>query len=206
LNKDLELNKAKQYIRDLTGGSLLIEESRLVAETLLQALSEPEWNRLFIEENILKKKSQHTAIRYARAIRRRLEPLGKAFIEAVIHEPESSYKQLLMLSLMIHTPVLPDFMQHVVAETKRIYRSNLTPDAWESFLLDRSRILPGLNDLSESTLKKSGNNVIRALVEADYLDNNKNRRLQPVYLLPETRIWLQKLNREDLEPVMECTL
>lgn len=206
MNKDLELNKAKQYIRDLTGGSLLIEESRLVAETLLQALSEPEWNRLFIEENILKKKSQHTAIRYARAIRRRLEPLGKAFIEAVIHEPESSYKQLLMLSLMIHTPVLPDFMQHVVAETKRIYRSNLTPDAWESFLLDRSRILPGLNDLSESTLKKSGNNVIRALVEADYLDNNKNRRLQPVYLLPETRIWLQKLNREDLEPVMECTL
>lgn len=206
MNKDLELNKAKQYIRDLTGGSLLIEESRLVAETLLQALSEPEWNRLFIEENILKKKSQHTAIRYARAIRRRLEPLGKAFIEAVIHEPESSYKQLLMLSLMIHTPVLPDFMQHVVAETKRIYRSNLAPDAWASFLLDRSRILPGLNDLSESTLKKSGNNVIRALVEADYLDNNKNRRLQPVYLLPETRIWLQKLNREDLEPVMECTL
>ncbi|MDO9139059.1 MAG: DUF1819 family protein [Methylobacter sp.] len=206
MNKDLELNKAKQYIRDLTGGSLLIEESRLVAETLLQALSEPEWNRLFIEENILKKKSQHTSIRYARAIRRRLEPLGKAFIEAVIHEPESSYKQLLMLSLMIHTPVLPDFMQHVVAETKRIYRSNLAPDAWESFLLDRSRILPGLNDLSESTLKKSGNNVIRALVEADYLDNNKNRRLQPVYLLPETRIWLQKLNREDLEPVMECTL
>jgi len=206
LNSVLELNKAKHYVRDLTGGSLLLAESRLVAESLLQTLTEPEWNRLFTDENILKKNSPHTAIRYARSVRRRLEPLGAQFIEAVIHASESGYKQLLMLSLIMHTPVLPDFMQYVVAETKRIYRPNLEPDAWETFILDRSRTLPGLNDLSESTLKKSGNNVIRALVEADYLDNNKNRRLQPVYLLPETSAWLKKLNRLDLETIMECTL
>jgi hypothetical protein len=205
LNK-VELNKAKQYIRDLTGGSLLITESRVVAETLLSGLSEPEWNSLFTEENVLKKKSPHTAIRYARAIRRRIEPLGNEFINDVIHAPESYYKQLIMLALMIHTPVLPDFMQHVVAETKRIYRPNLEPDAWETFILDRSRTLPGLNDLSESTLKKSGTNIIRALVDADYLNNNKERRLQPVYVLPETRAWLKKLNRLDLENIMECTL
>ena len=205
MNK-VELNQAKQYIRDLTGGSLLIAESRVVTETLLQALPDAEWNRLFIEENILKKKSPHTAIRYARAIRRRIEPLGEAFINDVIHAPDTYYKQLIMLALMIHTPVIPDFMQHVVAETKRIYRPNLVPDAGELFLLDRSRTLPGLNDLSESTLKKSGTNVIRALVDADYLNNNKERRLQPVYVLPETRAWLKKLNRLDLENIMECTL
>ncbi|WP_262965886.1 DUF1819 family protein [Methylobacter psychrophilus] len=205
MNK-VELNRAKQYIRDLTGGSLLITESRVVAETLLSELSEPEWNRLFMEDNILKKKSPYTAIRYARAVRRRIEPLGEAFINDVIHAPDTYYKQLIMLALMIHTPVLPDFMRHVVAETKRIYRPNLEPDAWETFILDRSRTLPGLNDLSESTLKKSGTSVIRALVEADYLDNNKNRRLQPVYLLPETSAWLKKLNRLDLETIMECTL
>lgn len=205
MNK-VELDQAKQYIRDLTGGSLLVAESRVVAETLLQSLSEAEWNHLFIEENILKKKSPHTAIRYARAIRRRLEPLGEAFINDVIHAPDSYYKQLIMLALMIHTPVLPDFMQNVVAETKRVYRPTLEPDAWETFILDRSRTLPGLNNLSESTLKKSGTNIIRTLVDADYLNNNKERRLQPVYVLPETRDWLKKLNRLDLENIMECTL
>lgn len=205
MNK-VELNQAKQYIRDLTGGSLLVAESRVVAETLLQSLSDTEWNHLFIEENILKKKSPHTAIRYARAIRRRLEPLGETFINDLIHAPESYYKQLIMLALMIHTPVLPDFMQNVVAETKRVYRPNLESDAWETFILDRSRTLPGLNDLSESTLKKSGTNIIRTLVDADYLNNNKDRRLQPVYVLPETGVWLKKLNRLDLETIMECTL
>lgn len=205
MNK-VELNKAKQYIRDLTGGSLLIAESRIVAETLLLGLPDPEWNLLFIEDNILKKKSSHTAIRYARAIRRRLEPLGETFINDLIHAPESYYKQLIMLALMIHTPVLPDFMQNVVAETKRVYRPNLESDVWETFILDRSRTLPGLNDLSESTLKKSGTNIIRTLVDADYLNNNKDRRLQPVYVLPETGVWLKKLNRLDLETIMECTL
>ena len=206
MNKAIELAKAKQYVRDLTGGSLLLAESRLVAETLLQALPEKDWNRLFTDENILKKNSPHTAIRYARTIKRRLEPLGVEFIEAVLHASESAYKQLLILSLMIHTPALSDFMHYTVAETKRVYKPNLAVDAWDSFLLDRSRILPGLNDLSESTLHKSGSNIIRSLVEADYLDNNKTRRLQPVYVLPETLAWLKKFNRLELEAIMECTL
>ncbi len=206
MNKAIELAKAKQYVRDLTGGSLLLAESRLVAETLLQALPEKDWNRLFTDENILKKNSPHTAIRYARTIKRRLEPLGVEFIEAVLHASESAYKQLLILSLMIHTPALSDFMHYTVAETKRVYKPNLAVDAWDSFLLDRSRILPGLNDLSESTLHKSGSNIIRSLVEADYLDNNKTRRLQPVYVLPETLVWLKKFNRLELEAIMECTL
>ena len=206
MNSVIELTKAKHYIRDLTGGSLLLAESRTIAETLLQALPEAQWNRLFTDDNILKKNSPHTAIRYARSIRRRLEPLGPAFIEAVLHASDFGYKQLLMLSLIMHTPVLPDFMQYVVAETKRVYKPNLANDAWDVFILDRSRILPGLHELSASTLQKSGNNIIRALVEADYLDNNKSRRLQPVYILPETQVWLQRFNRVDLEAIMECTL
>ncbi len=55
MNSVIELTKAKHYIRDLTGGSLLLAESRTIAETLLQALPEAQWNRLFTDENILKK-------------------------------------------------------------------------------------------------------------------------------------------------------
>lgn len=206
MNSVIELTKAKLYVRDLTGGGLLLAETHTVAESLLQTLPEADWNHLFTDENILKKNSPHTAIRYARTIKRRLEPLGVEFIEAVLHASESGYKQLLILSLMIHTPALSDFMHYTVAETKRVYKPNLAVDAWDTFLHDRSRILPGLNDLSESTLHKSGNNIIRSLVEADYLDNNKTRRLQPVYVLPETLVWLKKFNRLELEAIMECTL
>ncbi len=201
-----ELDKAKLYIRDLVSGSLFVAESKAVAQSLLMDRSENEWVRVITQDNLLRKKSPNTAIRYARTIKRRLEPLGKSFSEAIIDATDPMYTQLLMLALLIYTPVVADFMNHVLAESKRVYKPNLTADAWNVFLLDRIRILPGLSQLSESTLQKTGTNVIRALVEAGYLDNNKSRRIQPVYLLPETKFWLQQLNREDLEPVMECTL
>jgi hypothetical protein len=201
-----ELDKAKHYIRDLVSGSLFVAESKTVAQSLLVDRSEDEWVRLITEDNVLQKKSPNTAIRYARTIKRRLEPLGKPFMQAVIKANDPLYTQLLMLALLIYTPVVADFMTHVIAETKRVYKPNLAADAWNVFLSDRSRTLPGLNELSESTLQKTGTNVIRALVEAGYLDNNKNRRLLPVYLLPETKAWLQQLSRMDLESVMECTL
>lgn len=201
-----ELDKAKNYIRDLVSGSLFVAESKIVAESLLISCTEAEWIRLFTEDNLLRKKSPNTAIRYARTIRRRFEPLGKPFIEAVIQASDPAYTQLLMLSLLIYAPVVADFMVYVVAETKRVYKPNLASDAWDVFLQDRSRTLSGLNALSESTLQKTGTNIIRALVETGYLDNNKSRRLLPVYVLPETKVWLHKLNREDLESIMECTL
>lgn len=201
-----ELSKAKHYLRDLTGGSLLLVESRRVAPTLLNMMPDSEWRQLFTEQNILQKQSKHTAIRYANSVKQRLQPLGKAFIEAVIGASDAEYRQLLLLALMIHTPVLPDFMQHVVAETKRVYKPNLASDAWDTFLEDRTRTLPGLSQLSEATLQKSGNNIIRVLVEAGYLDNNRRRRLQPVYLLPNTKHWLHQFHQDAFEPIMECTL
>jgi hypothetical protein len=206
LTNNPELTKAKHYLRDLTGGSLLLVESRLVAPTLLDERPDTQWRRLFTEQNILQKRSRHTAMRYADSVKQRLQPLGKAFIEAVIQVSDAEYRQLLLLALMIHTPVLPDFMQQVLAETRRVYKPNLASDAWDTFLEDRTRILPGLSQLSESTLQKSGNNIIRVLVEAGYLDNNRSRRLQPVYLLPGTKHWLHRLHQDAFESIMECTL
>nr|WP_308874041.1 BrxA family protein [Thiothrix subterranea] len=72
----LTLN-ANDYLGDLIGGGLLIAESRTVAATLLQHLPEADWKRLFEVENVLQKPSRHSSIRYARAIRRRLAPLGR---------------------------------------------------------------------------------------------------------------------------------
>jgi hypothetical protein len=201
-----ELYKGKYYIRDLVSGSLFVSESKAVAQSLLLDRSKDEWVQMITQDNMLRKKSPNTAIRYAQTIKRRLEPLGSSFMHTVIDANDPFYTQLLMMALLIYTPVVADFMIHVVAETKRVYKPNLAVDAWDVFLLERIRTMPGLALLSESTLKKTGTNVIRALVEAGYLDNNRNRRLQPVYLLPETKFWLQQFNREDLESVMECTL
>lgn len=45
----------KEYLGDLIGSSLLITESRIIAESLLKKLPEDEWKSLIVEQNVLQK-------------------------------------------------------------------------------------------------------------------------------------------------------
>lgn len=71
----------KEYLGDIIGGSLMVSESRVIAETLLQQPSEEQWKHAVIEQNILQKNSPQTAVRYARTLHWRLAPLGEDFVE-----------------------------------------------------------------------------------------------------------------------------
>lgn len=184
----------------------MITESRVIAESLLKKLPEDEWKSLIVEQNVLQKRSGQTAIRYARTIRRRIEGLGDEFMADLLAASERTYIQMLVMSLLIHSPVVADFMQLTLVEARRTYKPFLTADAWSDFYDMRVRAYAELGNFSESTIKKMGNNVIKALVDSDYLSDSRTKKIQPVYLMPEVKDWLVRLRREDLINVMECTI
>ncbi|MGL5529524.1 MAG: DUF1819 family protein [Plesiomonas shigelloides] len=196
----------KEYLGDLIGGSLLITESRIIAESLLKKLPEDEWKSLIVEQNVLQKKSGQTAIRYARTIRWRIEGLGDGFMTDLLGASERAYVQMLMMSLLIHSPIVADFMRLTLAEARRTYKPSLTTDAWSEFYNTRVRAYAELGSFSDSTIKKMGNNSIKALVDSGYLNDSRTKKIQTVYLMPEVKDWLVHLNREDLIDVMECTV
>jgi len=195
----------KAYLGDINGGSLMLNDSLTLAPYLLKEPDKEEWKRLVLDENILQRKSSQTALRAATTVRKRLAPLGLEFLADIATKPERVYIQLLMVSLLIQSPIAVDFMRDVLAEARRIYKVELDQDAWLSFIDDRCRAWPQLNDYSDETYKKIGKNIIRALAEAGYIDSSRNKRIQPVYLEPEVKQWLDRLNRLDLIDVMECT-
>lgn len=197
---------AKKYLADLTAGGLLLAETRPIANLLLSECNETIWLQELVDRNLLQKKSEQTALRYARTIKRRIEPLGSPFWQDLIEAHDALYRQLLLLAALLHTPAVADFMREVLSECYRVYLPSLKADAWESFIEPKYRVIDGLTEMTESTIRKSGVNVIRMLVEAGYLNNNRARKIQPVYLLPETKRWLVSLGREDLETIMECTV
>lgn len=197
---------AKNYLADLTAGGLLLAESRPVAQLLLHECNEIKWHQEIVDRNLLQKKSPQTALRYARTIKRRIEPLGPQLWQDLVDVHDALYRQLLLMASLLHAPVIADFMREVLGESYRIYLPYLKADAWASFIEPKYRVIEGLTRLSESTLHKSGANVIRMLVESGYLNNNRERKIQPVYLLPETRRWLVLLGREELAVIMECTV
>ncbi|MDO7860631.1 DUF1819 family protein [Morganella morganii] len=198
--------KIKEYIGDLVGGGLFLAESRIIAESLLKNLPDNKWKSQIIENNILQKKSGQTAIRYARTIRCRIEGQGERFITELLTASERAYIQMLMMSLLIHSPVLSDFMRLTLAEARRTYKPALPADAWSEFYDSKMRVYAELGDFSDSTIRKMGNNAIKALVDSGYLSDSRTKKIQPVYLMPEVKDWLVRLGRKDLIDVMECTI
>ncbi len=196
----------KNYLGDLIGGSLMISESRIIAELQLKKLPDEEWRNLIIEHNILQKKSVHTSIRYARMLRARLEKLNEELITLLINYSERAYIQMMMVTLLLHSPIVEDFMRQSLAEARRTYKPTLPENAWLEFYDARARAFPELGQFSDTTIRKMGNNAVKALVDSDYLSNSRTRKIQPVYLLPEVKECLQRLGREELLDVLECTV
>jgi len=196
----------KEYIGDIIGGSLMVAESRVIAETLLKHLPEDDWKYLIIDKNVLQKNSPHSAIRFARTIKARIGPLGDDFLNSLIDADEGTCIQLLMMALLIHSPIEVDFMRDVLIEARRTYQESISPDAWQEFIDTRIRAMPKLGKYSESSIKKIGNNAIKILVDSGYLNTSRQKRIQRVYLLPDVKRWLSNLGRDDLIDVMECTV
>lgn len=195
----------KAYVGDLNGGSLMLNDSLILAKYLIKDPSIEEWKNVITNENVLQRKSPQTAIRAAATVKKRLSPLGHDFLHDIQILHERSYVQLLMVALLVQSPIMADFMLSVLGEARRQYKRSLPDTAWQEFIDDRCRSWPELNDFSEETYKKIGKNVIRALAEAGYLDSSRKKNIQAVYVEPEVIDWLNKLNRLDLKEVMECT-
>ena len=197
--------KAKAYLGDLSGGGLLVAESRTIAELSLQNLTDVEWKQRVVQDNILQKKSPQTALRFANVIRHRLNAMGTDYTQALVDASERACKQLLMAAFMVQSPVLVDFMQTILAEARRTYKPDISHDAWLVFINDRMQTFPELTAYSESTLKRMGSHVIKALVDTEYLQSTRQRKIQAVYVLPEVQDVLTKINQQQLIAVMECT-
>ncbi len=195
----------KKYLGDLNGGGLLITESRIIAKIQLKKLSEKEWKQLIVDENVLQKKSSQTALRFANVIRKRLEAMGEPFIQLLRDVSERAYIQLLMAAFIVQSPVIADFIRECLLEARRTYKPNIPNDAWINFIDDRTKVIPELASYSESTLKKMGSNVIKALVDTGYLKSTRQRQIQAVYLLPEVKELLIKINKQELIEIMEYT-
>ena len=195
----------KDYVGDINGGSLMLADSLILAEYLLEDPDADEWKHLIVEQNVLQRKSPHTALRVAATVKKRLSPLGHEFIKDIHTLPERSYVQLLMVALLIQSPIVADFMRNVLAESRRMYKPTLDKDAWPSFLEERKRVWQDLNNYKDGTFKKIGKNVIHSLVESGYLESSRSKKIQAVYVEPEIKNWLERLNRTDLIEVMECT-
>jgi len=195
----------KQYVGDLIGGSLFVAESRAVAELLLQQPSLEDFNHVIVEDNLLQKNSPQTAKRYAKTIRTRIEPMGETYLNALVTANETVARQLLLAAFLNNSPIAQDFLRYSVADARRAYQEKLSDFSWGDFFDERIRAFPELGKFSETSVKKMGNNLFKALADAGYIDTARKKQLRAVYIEPDVRALLEQQGMTDVIKVMDSS-
>ena len=195
---------AKTYLGDIIGGSIMLRESRLIAQLLLQHPDDEAWERAVVEENLLQKSSVHSAKRMASTVRKRLEAMSDTFWSDLLNAPDDLARQMLMLAVMCQSPVLIDFMATEVVDARRMYREAMRSEDWPDFFASRQRVITGLERFSPSSIQKMGSNIFKILADVGYLESARSKRLKAVYLLPEIREWANRLNCPKAYEAMEA--
>ncbi len=181
-----------KYNTEVVAGSLLIPESRKVAELILQGAGEAEWQRFISVDNELQKRSPASARRQSRLLRNRLEAISPELLRIIASSPQEAATQALLAAAIKHSRLLGDFMDTVMREHLRLFETHLVKNDWDKFLEYCAMHAPEVNRWAPTTRKKLGQVVIRILAEAGYLANTRSMRFRPVSLVPEVRRCLEQ--------------
>ena len=189
------------YDSDLIGGSLMVRESRIVAELLLAGVDDAAWKAAILDKNRLQKARPATARRMAQAIRKRLERIPPTFWQVLHDGDDQLATQVAFCAALARNLLLVEFLETVIADAFVTRAETLEPYQWDDFLADRAHRDPAIADWSPSSCKKMGQVAFRMLSEVGLIESARSRRLRPLMLRPEV---VDLLERHRLIRLLDC--
>lgn len=183
--------KKSKYKADIAGGSLKLQESRIVAGLLLDEVSAEEWRYAIEDKNVLQKRSPGTAMRQASLLRARLQTMGPGLWQIVQDGSKDAATHALFAAAIKHSAILAAFLDRVVREQFRTFRHDLPRKLWPEFvehLRNEDEAMPVWND---ATTNKLGDSIFQILKEVGFITDTKTYRLQPVQISSEVLAYLR---------------
>lgn len=189
------LNSAtNRYRADIGGGPLKLPEARIIADLLLQGVTEDEWKKVIEVDNILRKRSIGTAKRQASLIRARLKTMDSNLWEIVRDSSSSLAMQALYASAIKHSPLLGDFIDMILRDQMRLFKPSLSRSLWRQYIDHCKERDPEMSKWQESTENKLGDSVFQILAEVGYLNNTKDLRIQTIRISNDILEYLKVRN------------
>ncbi|MDM1782903.1 MULTISPECIES: DUF1819 family protein [Acinetobacter] len=194
------------YDSDLIGGSLMVRESRLIADLLLREATIEQWYQAIQVENILQKRTTASALRNATAIRKRLERLEPDFWKALRDGDDELATQVAFCGALERNLLLVEFMETVLRDAYISQAEQLANYVWLDFLEERSHRDEAISDWKDSSKKKMGQVVFRMLTEVGYLKSTRKMELQRVIIRTELRTLLADHYKQRTKKCMEVSI
>lgn len=173
------------YTATLSGGSLRLRESRVVAGLLLEGVDGDGWRRAVIQENRLQLSSQIYRRKLSRLLRMRLEPLGPR-IWSLIRDGDRELACQACFACAVKTSrLLGDFLDLTLRDQRNLFAPRLELRHWNEFLEGCRGRDPEMPAWSDSTITRLRSMVFSMLAEVGYLADTRSLRLCNVFLRDE---------------------
>jgi len=150
---------------------------------------------------VLQTRSEATAIRIGRLIRKRLELMNPDLWGLVRDGTGTVATHAVLAAAVKHSPLLGDFLDLVVREQYRLFNTALSNKLWDEYLDDCRGRDPDMPIWNESTRKRLRSSVFQILAQAGYIENTRSKRLQTVHIASQV---LQYLERHNEHYVLRC--
>ena len=193
------------YAGDIVAGSLLVNESRHIAELLLGGASEEVWRRALFVDNVLQKRNEATVKRQSQLIRKRLDVMDEGLWKIVINGTSEVTRQALLAATIKASRLLGDFLAQVIKPKLRRFDRQVSRNDWRDFFEECRQLDPHLDGWSEATRSKVGEVILRTLAEAGYLSDTRALRIQPVTIVSDVREYLSVRGESYVLNCMELT-
>lgn len=193
------------YHGDMTGGSLMVRENRIVADLLMNNVTPEQWDVAIRVENVLQKRAIASAKRYASAIRKRLERLDPEFWKALRDGDNELATQVAFCAVLERNLLLVEFMETVLRDAYVTQFEKLNTFMWGDFLEDMSHRDPTICAWKESTKKKMRYVAFHMFAEVGYLKSTRSLALQHVVVRPEVKTLLDEHYKHRIKRCMEVS-
>jgi len=179
------------YTATITTASLRLRESRIIADLLLQAVSDDAWNEAMLDQNLLQMGSAVSIKRISRLLRARLELLGPGAWKMVRDGDRIQATQAVFAGAVKNSRLLGDFMDITLREQRASFAKKLECRMWNDYIAGCLGRDPDMPHWSDATVARLRSAVFSMLAEAGYLKDTRSLLLQNVFVDAQLAAYLR---------------
>ena len=203
--KSKKVKTEGRYKANFTKGGLMVPESRIVADLLLQGVDAAGWKQAIEVDNVLRKRSPTTASTKAALIRARLQTMTEGLWRLVRDGSKPVATHAVFAATIKYSPLFGDFLDLVVRDLYRRFEETLKPQHWDRYLEDCRNRDPAMPEWTAATQEKLRTRVFGMMTEAGYLSDSRTRTLKPVRVSPEVVRYLKESDEDYALRCMQVT-
>jgi hypothetical protein len=186
------------YLLSFTAGALLIEESRVAAQVLLESEDLQVARSRLVDQRLITARTESSLKRTVSEVLSRLSVLPSGGVDLVANGNQDEVKQILWIACCLRYTLIRNFAEGPLAEAARTPGSSMDSKVIEVFFLNEQSESEELDSASEGTRSKL-RQVLRLMIAQSGIVNDKGAMVrglgQPrvLNLLDEIsgrRVWL----------------